>query len=48
MCVCLRETEEKGTDWYSEGKDAAEETSEVTVIFGENSSRPIINRKTGQ
>lgn len=26
--VCERETEERGTDWYTEGKDAAGETSE--------------------
>lgn len=44
MCVCVRQ-EEKGTDWYSQGTDAAGETSEVTAIFGEESSQAVINRK---
>lgn len=39
-----RETEERGTDWYIEGEDAAGETSEERVILGEHSSRAIINR----
>lgn len=40
MCACVRETEERGTDWYIEGKDAAGETSESDIRrvqqFGHN------------
>lgn len=43
MCVVgLRKTKEKGTDWYSEDKDAS---GEVTVIFEGNSSRDLFKQE---
>lgn len=42
MCMCVKETEERGTDWYTKGKEAAGETSEARVILGEYSSWAII------
>lgn len=40
--VCVKESEERGTDWYIEGKDAAGETSEARVILGEYSGLSVI------
>lgn len=52
MCICVcdreRETEERGTDWYVEGKDAAGETSEASEISGEYGSRAIIRDYKGR